>query len=262
MHTAATFAVGLYAATFAIVLDLLTEDAWPSSLRLLGAVHVRSTIESAVNAAASLRHCDVVASFSASSVRRVARGCEADIDVVVRTHASSAILWRCTSTLLFFKRASKNLSAAPFAPTAPNIVPRNTVKEALFTHAAMPAAWAAASGDINPIHTSNWTAKLLGFHRGAVAHGMSVVFAAAPRVLDALTRTGIAQQETASGNAPLQLRVQFMRPVFLSARLHLSFIVTPTDVATPCAEFSVVEQLSTGDKVLVSGSMNWGVPMK
>ncbi len=66
-------------------------------------------------------------------------------------------------------------------------------------------AYAANSGDINPIHLSGPTAKLLGFKK-PLAHGMWAMACA----YAALPQQGAVQSE-----------VRFMKPIFLPARIEL-----------------------------------------
>ena len=65
------------------------------------------------------------------------------------------------------------------------------------------------SGDLNPIHVADLTARLFGF-RAAIAHGMW-----------SLARCAAELDAAVPASAPRQLEVQFRRPVFLPSWLSL-----------------------------------------
>lgn len=112
-------------------------------------------------------------------------------------HQDGTLVWRETSTFL---RPSKQRGARK-APA-----PRTDWGESLHRWemgADLGRRYALPSRDFNPIHLSDWSARLLG-QSGVMAHGML----AAARCLDALYR--LAPQPT-----PWRLDVAFKRPLRL-----------------------------------------------
>lgn len=83
-----------------------------------------------------------------------------------------------------------------------------------------PKRWAAVCKDYNPIHTSEWAAKIFGFP-GRIAHGNLVV----AQVLELLrSSTGTIFHEMIGRTAkPFWLEVRFRRPMVVPIALQVSF---------------------------------------
>ncbi|KAF1991355.1 Thioesterase/thiol ester dehydrase-isomerase [Aulographum hederae CBS 113979] len=100
-----------------------------------------------------------------------------------------------------------------------------------------PSSWAAICKDYNPIHMSNFVAKMFGFP-GKIAHGNHVV----ARAVEALGG------EALEGGKGLWMEVEFRRPVVLPAKLEV-------EVEEVGRRFSVVRE-GGERKVCVEG--RWG----
>lgn len=140
---------GLSAATFPLVLDLMTDPGWP--FPLFGSVHMRSAVDAVLPdlTAPSLAHCDVDAAW-AGGQRAHRRGAEVDIVVTVTQSAGGLELWRATHTLLFLSGRAAGGAAGPptAAPPAEGVVDR----QRLSLPRGLESAWTRVSGDVNPIH--------------------------------------------------------------------------------------------------------------
>lgn len=92
------------------------------------------------------------------------------------------------------------------------------------------------SGDLNPIHVADLTARLFGF-RAAIAHGMW-----------SLARCAAELGAAVPASTPRQLEVQFRRPVFLPSWLSLRSARDATGV-----RFVLLD--SQGEKLHLAGSL-------
>jgi acyl dehydratase len=92
------------------------------------------------------------------------------------------------------------------------------------------------SGDLNPIHVADLTARLFGF-RAAIAHGMW-----------SLARCAAELGAAVPASTPRQLEVQFRRPVFLPSWLSLRSARDATGV-----RFVLLD--SQGEKLHLVGSL-------
>ncbi|MFD2178398.1 MaoC family dehydratase [Veronia pacifica] len=91
--------------------------------------------------------------------------------------------------------------------------------------------YAFASGDINPIHMSGITAKLLGFKK-PIAHGMWLLSAALAKVVPA--------------NGNIAIECEFKNPVLLPRSLYIK-----TDQPIPASRFAVFNE--DGEEVHIVG---------
>ncbi|WP_298989817.1 MaoC/PaaZ C-terminal domain-containing protein [uncultured Pseudokineococcus sp.] len=176
---------------------LLLDPAFP--LPLLGLVHVAQRLE--VRRPVDVRE-PLDLAVAARDLRPHRRGRQ--LDVVATATAAGEVVWRGTSTYLHREPApagaapsSAGASSSPDAerPAPPAgavrwVVPVGTGR-----------AYAAVSGDPNPIHLSRPTARLLGFRR-PIAHGMWTL---AHALLDLEGRLPPAHDVTARFLRPLSL---------------------------------------------------------
>jgi hypothetical protein len=186
--------VAPFLASFPSVLSIFRSLAFP--FPLLGAVHVRSAITlrpgaPPPTASVALSRWDPIA-------RAVPRGVESDVTV-------SAGAWTATHTFLFVGAGLRGAAAPAPPPLAPPPAPPAAaacLPLPLEARSALPRAWAAVTGDFNPIHTSAWAARCFGFS-GRVAHGMSVLL----RALRASLSPG--------GGGGAEATVRFLRPLLI-----------------------------------------------
>jgi len=180
---------------------MLTSPRFP--VRLPGLVHVANTIarERPIPAGEALElHCRL------PGMRETGRGQEFDLQTEARS--GGELVWREVSTYLARRpkaRAQDEAGAAPEVVAPP--------VQAQSSQWAAPAdigrRYARVSGDRNPVHLYNLTARLFGFPR-AIAHGMWSLAYTAARI------------EAESGRPLAALEVAFKRPVLLPARLRLA----------------------------------------
>lgn len=265
---AAIALVAPHVESFDTVLTIVLDDNFPYPL--MGSVHTSSFIDADMPALLARL---LPTSMSASSVSTGGlpsratwasdtahrRGTETLVRVSVGGGA-----WASDTRMLFFhglgvrrvKEAAAGAadagaeadkrSAGADVLTSGALVPSASLAQ-LPLPADLPHAWAALSGDRNPIHMHWLGAWAFGFRSGrrAVAHGMSVVLAALPSVLRALLQRALADMaaDAAVGAASrsalallrasgtrLQLRVSFVRPTFVPSQVVvLGDAVAPGD---------------------------------
>lgn len=148
--------------TFPLAMTLLTADDFP--LPALGLVHVANHV---VQHRPALLNDRLTLSARAEHLHAHRAG--TSVDLVTEAEAEGHVIWTGTSTYL--AKGVRLLGEAPSPERpAPFVVP-----EAPTAQWRLPAdrgrAYAAVSGDRNPIHLSPVTARLFGFPR-ALAHGM------------------------------------------------------------------------------------------
>ncbi len=186
-----------FVATFPAIIRLFRSLDFP--FPLLGAVHVRSTISLRAGSGPGAPASAAVRWEPAAS-RAVPRGVESDVVV-----ALIPLAWVATHTFLFVgaRLQRGEGAAAPAQPPPPPPPPpagAATAPLPLRARSALPGAWAALTGDFNPIHTSAWAARLFGFKGGVVAHGASVLLLALRAARAAPAR---------------ELTVRFLRPLII-----------------------------------------------
>ena len=199
----------LHALVFPVAMSVMVQDDFP--LPLLGMIHLRNQVE----------HFAPVLFTDELSVRAWARdltghksGTQVQIVAEVHNAEGTELLWRGVSTYLakgvFLPGLDKPTSATArvdFIPPAPTAQWRLGVDTG--------RAYAAVSGDFNPIHLSVLSAKALGMRR-SIAHGMY----AAARVLATVPQ---AKPNSFSWD------ISFDSPIFLPGTVLLEVIDLRTD---------------------------------
>jgi len=172
-------------------LAVLTDPRFP--LRILGAVHVRSTMEVMAPLATSTAYTLRV---SLGELREVEKGTEHDL-LTELIDEGGAPAWRGVSTnLTLDPKASRGTRGQrPDLPEGDDEVRFDVPVD-------IGRRYGAVSQDRNPIHLHPLSARLFGFPR-AIAHGMWTV----GRALSALGHD--------AGRAFDRLEVAFKRPLFL-----------------------------------------------
>ncbi|WP_285243048.1 MaoC/PaaZ C-terminal domain-containing protein [Pseudarthrobacter sp. fls2-241-R2A-127] len=191
----------IHALAFPLAMSVMNRDDFP--LPLLGMIHLRNSVEQRAPLVFT-DALDVIARVE--NLRGHRAGTQVDVVAEVRRAGSAEIHWRGVSTYLakglFLPGIDKPSAAAqkpefiPLAPTALWHLGVDTGR-----------AYAAVSGDFNPIHLSVLSAKALGMRR-SIAHGMYLASRA-------LADVGPARGDSFSWN------VDFDAPVFLPCRVAL-----------------------------------------
>ncbi|MGA7204234.1 MAG: MaoC/PaaZ C-terminal domain-containing protein [Specibacter sp.] len=192
----------IHALAFPVAMSVMVQDNFP--LPLLGMIHLRNQVE----------HFAAILFTEVLTIRAWARdltghrsGTQVQLVVEVRNDAGTAVLWRGVSTYLakgvflpgLDKPAESLGERTAFSPPAP------TAQWQLGVDTGR--AYAAVSGDFNPIHLSVLTAKALGLRR-SIAHGMY----AASRVVSSIG---------SPTPGPFSWDISFESPVFLPATVSL-----------------------------------------
>ena len=216
----------------ALHLALLSSDKFP--VRLLGLVHVRNRIE-------QLRPLAVEDGGQLATWieghRDVPRGQEFDLHTEWRS--GSQVVWRETCTFLARRRQVVR-TEVDTPRTEPSVAGRTEVRTVSFrAPAGLGRRYGWMSGDINPIHLADITARAFGF-RTAIAHGMwSLARCAAELPADQF-----------DGSATLD--VQFRLPVHLPAWVMLQSWVA-SNGAAQVAGTSFELRDAQGERVHLSG---------
>ncbi len=191
----------IHALAFPVSMSVMNRDDFP--LPLLGMVHLSNRVEQ--HGALMFSEALDITSW-AENLRGHRAGTQVDIVAEVRRTGEAEVRWKGTSTYLakgvFLPGIDK-----PSVPAEPSTfsAPDPTALWQLGVDTGR--AYAAVSGDFNPIHLSVLSAKALGMRR-SMAHGMYLASRA-------LADVGAAKGDTFSWN------VAFEAPVFLPARVAL-----------------------------------------
>lgn len=191
----------IHALTFPLAMSVMNRDDFP--LPLLGMIHLTNSVVQY----RPIRFTEAL-DFRArvEKLRGHRAGTQLDVVAEVRAAGEDAVRWRGVSTYLskgvFLPGIDK-----PSAPSAP--VAFSAPDPTALWHLGVDTgrAYAAVSGDFNPIHLSVLTAKALGMRR-SIAHGMY------------LASRALADVGAAKGDA-FSWDVAFEAPVFLPARVAL-----------------------------------------
>jgi acyl dehydratase len=199
---------------FPLQMVVMSGDRFP--LPLLGAVHVENRIE----VLRPVQHDEALdVSVWAQDLRAHRRGRQ--VDLVSEVGVRGEVVWRGVSTYL--SRGAEHADAEPSEPPPTASLATVTAGPSWRLGEGTGRAYAAVSGDWNPIHGHALTARPLGFP-SAIAHGMysyaRVLASLGPRL----------------PQAGLTSRVWFRKPVRLpsSVRLRTAF--------EPSRTLSVLEQ--------------------
>ncbi|WP_457974809.1 MaoC family dehydratase [Arthrobacter sp. D1-17] len=191
----------MHAMAFPVAMSVLNRDDFP--LPLLGMIHLRNVVEQFIPVLFTER-LDITA--RAEGLRAHRAGTQLDVVAEIRGSGDGMVRWRGVSTYLakgIFLPGIDKASAVgrPGDFKAPN--PTAVWQLGVDTG----RAYAAVSGDFNPIHLSALSAKALGLRR-SIAHGMY------------LASRALAVVGTAKGDS-FRWDVSFEAPVYLPARVAL-----------------------------------------
>ncbi|MEV7134597.1 MaoC/PaaZ C-terminal domain-containing protein [Arthrobacter sp. NPDC093128] len=191
----------IHALTFPVSMSVMNRDDFP--LPLLGMVHLNNNVE---------QHEPVLFTEAlditswAENLRGHRAGTQVDIVAEVRRTGEAQVRWKGTSTYLAkgvflpgIDKPSVPATSTMFAAPDPTALWQLGVDTG--------RAYAAVSGDFNPIHLSVLSAKALGMRR-SIAHGMY------------LASRALADVGAVKGDS-FRWDVAFEAPVFLPARVAL-----------------------------------------
>ncbi|MBW8732458.1 MAG: MaoC family dehydratase N-terminal domain-containing protein, partial [Terrabacter sp.] len=181
---------------FPLQVALMTDRSFP--LPLPGLVHLENQITVHRRLTADDR---LEVTVRAQDLRPHAKG--RLVDLVTEVQADGMPVWQGRSTYLHRGRGSAQAPANQAAPPLPDVEPAAVIA----VGEGQGRAYAAVSGDVNPIHLHVVSARAMGFPR-AIAHGMWT----AARTLAVL---GARAQDASSSH------VWFAKPVFLPSIVEL-----------------------------------------
>ncbi|TLM87677.1 MaoC/PaaZ C-terminal domain-containing protein [Pseudarthrobacter sp. NamE5] len=191
----------IHALAFPLAMSVMNRDDFP--LPLLGMIHLRNAVQQLVPVLFS-DMLDVTARVQ--NLRGHRAGTQVDVVAEVRKADSADICWRGVSTYLAkgvflpgIDKPSPAPARADFKAPDPTAIWQLGVDTG--------RAYAAVSGDFNPIHLSVLSAKALGMRR-SIAHGMY------------LAARALADVGPSRGDA-FSWEVDFDAPVFLPCRVAL-----------------------------------------
>lgn len=234
----------VHALAFPVAMSVMVAEDFP--LPLLGMIHLRNQVEHF----APILFTDVLTIRSwARDLSGHRRGTQVQLVVEVLSDDGTELLWRGVSTYLakgiYLPGLDKPAAASEQGDRPTFTPPQPTAQWKLGVDTGR--AYAAVSGDFNPIHLSVLSAKALGLRR-SIAHGM---YAAARVVAD------ISSPEPES----FSWDISFETPMFLPATvsLHIQDSVN-NDGAWLGSEFTAWNARSV--KPYFTGSVTAGVTGK
>lgn len=191
----------IHALAFPLAMSVMNRDDFP--LPLLGMIHLRNTVEHH----APVLFTDVLDITAwVENLRGHRSGTQVDVVAEVRLSGKEDISWRGVSTYLAKGVFLPGIDKPSAAPARPDFkAPDPTALWQLGVDAGR--AYAAVSGDFNPIHLSVLSAKALGMRR-SIAHGMY------------LASRALADVGSIRGDS-FTWDVVFDAPVFLPCRVAL-----------------------------------------
>jgi len=182
----------------------------------------------------------------------------------VYSKKTNALLWRCESTYLFKTKRrevagsdcdSVQLYESKIKESDTTDIPEGKLLWDLPENYSK--KYAAVSGDYNPIHMYAFTAKLLGFPRGAIVHGMWSIAACAARIMPAITAA-----YTAKDGMPLaELYAELKLPLYQPSKPTLFSKSVVSVVNGHVFEVKVNKNGKNGDIVPhLRGTCSWVAP--
>lgn len=191
----------IHAIAFPLAMSVMNRDDFP--LPLLGMIHLRNSVEQR----SPLVFTDLLdMTAKVENLRGHRAGTQVDVVAEVRPAGSGEVHWRGVSTYLAKGVFLPGIDKPTAIPAKSDFTaPDPTALWQLGVDAGR--AYAAVSGDFNPIHLSVLSAKALGLRR-SIAHGMY------------LASRALADVGPARGDSFIW-DVDFEAPVFLPSRVAL-----------------------------------------
>jgi acyl dehydratase len=181
---------------FPLQVQLMTDHAFP--LPLPGLVHLENRITAHRRLTA-----DELLDVTVSAEHLTPHPKGTVVDLVTVVEVAGERVWEGRSTYLRRGRGTDGAEPRPAAPQLPEGAPVGVVR----VSEGLGRAYAAVSGDVNPIHLHALSARLMGFPR-AIAHGMWT-YARTLSVLGSATDAGGTSH------------VWFQKPVFLPSTVEV-----------------------------------------
>jgi acyl dehydratase len=147
----------LHMLAFPLMLNILVQQQFP--MKAMGQVHLRNKI-SVLQSFDQSQPLDMNAKISRSTI--TSKGLEWDIDV--QLEVDNQLVWTSEST--FLHRCKTDIER-----TKTTVIKKYGKPQQWSTESDLGRRYARVSGDYNPIHLTDLTAKLFGFKQ-AIAHGM------------------------------------------------------------------------------------------
>lgn len=140
--------------------------------------------------------------------------------VVSEVYSSSKeLLWRCESTYLYRTKVTGGSAADVYESRIKNEDAEGCEElKPVKLPTGFGLKYAAVSGDFNPIHLYAITAKLFGFPKGAIIHGMWSNGACVAEIMPPLHSLGAA---TPSKEPIADVYIEFKMPMYLPANATL-----------------------------------------
>ncbi|RKO27410.1 hypothetical protein D7Z96_00260 [Pseudarthrobacter phenanthrenivorans] len=191
----------IHALAFPLAMSVMNRDDFP--LPLLGMIHLRNKVQQH----APLLFSDTLdVAAHVENLRGHRAGTQVDVVAAVRRSGTSELCWLGVSTYLAKGVFLPGIDKPSPVPARPDFeAPDPTAVWQLGVDTGR--AYAAVSGDFNPIHLSVLSAKALGMRR-SIAHGMY------------LAARALADVGPSRGDA-FAWEVDFDAPVFLPSRVAL-----------------------------------------
>lgn len=171
-----------------------------SPFPLMGLVQIRNQIE----CSGPLQNNDMTIHCRFSAIERHTQG--VTVDVKIEVHQLGKICLTACSTYLYRMSSDEvplTASSTPSSAESPAMTPLPNDGELRFEENAG-RQYARISGDYNPIHYYNWSARLFGF-KTTIAHGMHVLALALSKL----------EKNYAMMDAPVIVTNQFKHPAAL-----------------------------------------------
>ncbi len=181
-------------------------------LKPVGLIHVRNVI---VQHRALLPDETLALSARIAGHRDVPQGVEVDFHADIAV--AGEVAWRCTSTALI-RQGNEERGERRSHEVMPGDEPKRTRSAIWSLPANLGRAYAAVSGDYNPIHLWALTAKLFGFRR-PIMHGAW-----------SLARS-LAELDRELPSHAVRVEAAFKRPIFLPGTVLFSSGAEPEGIA-------------------------------
>lgn len=142
----------------------------------------------------------------------------------------TTLMWRSISTYLYRARVSKDVDVATLyeSKIKPEDVSACKEVKSFKCPVGFGLKYAAISGDYNPIHLYALTAKLFGFPRGAIVHGMWSNGACVAEIMPTLE----SMKASNDGKAFAEIYVEFKMPMYMPSNAVMKSTADSTGVNT------------------------------
>jgi acyl dehydratase len=214
---------------FPMQMMLMTDKLFP--FPLMGLVHLTNKIEQFQNIDNNSKFRATVV-FNDKYIKHEKGICFTVIASLL-CNDTNTLLWRSESTML---KRGIHVSFADEPMTYDSLLKEDAMKDLTENSrwklsSDLGRKYASVSGDYNPIHLTSFSAKLLGFDRGAIIHGMWTKARAVAELMPPLSvsiENGMTKRDSKSSLS--EVYVEFKTPLFLPSEVVVSSkkMITPT----------------------------------